>query len=99
MRLSASHRLALKAHFARELGADCEVLLFGSRVDDTLRGGDVDLLVRSPRVLQQRAWVAARLASHAERLLGGRRVDLLLLDPSTEVQPVHVAALAMGLAL
>ncbi len=99
MRLSPSHRLALKSHFARELGADCEVLLFGSRVDDGLRGGDVDLLVKSPRVLPRHAWLAARLASRAERLLGGRRVDVLLLDPSTTVQPVHAAALATGVAL
>ena len=73
--------------------------LFGSRADDTLLGGDVDLLVRSPRVLQQRAWLAARLAARAERLLGGRRVDVLLLDPATTLQPVHAAALATGVAL
>jgi len=39
------------------------------------------------------------LASRAERLLGGRRVDVLLLDPSTEVQLVHAAASATGVAL
>ena len=99
MCLSASHRLALKSNFAQEVGADCEVLLFGSRADDSLRGGDVDLLVRSPRVLQQHAWLPARLAARAERLLGGRRVDVLLLDPATTLQPVHAVALATGVAL
>ena len=99
MRLSTEQCLALKAHFSREVGADCEVLLFGSRADDDQRGGDVDLLVRSPRPLQRRVWLAARLAAHAERLLGGRRVDVLLLDPATPMQPVHAAALATGVAL
>ena len=99
MRLSGPHRLALKSHFARELGADCEVPLFGSRVDDAQRGGDVDLLVRSPRVLEHHAWLAARLTSRAERLLGGRRVDVLLLDPLTEVQLMHAAASATSVAL
>ena len=99
MRLSSEQRLALKAHFSHELGADCEVLLFGSRADDDQRGGDVDLLVRSPRPLQRRAWLAARLAARAERLLGGRRVDVLLLDPATPMEPVHAAALADGVAL
>ncbi len=92
-------RLALKAHIAQELGADCDVLLFGSRADDQRRGGDVDLLVRSPRLLQGHAWLAARLAARAERLLGGRRVDVLLLDPATPLQPVHAAALTTGVAL
>ena len=99
MRLSPEERLVLKAHFAHEIGADCDVLLFGSRADDNRRGGDVDLLVRSPRLLQGRVWLAARLAARAERLLGGRRVDVLLLDPATPVQPVHAAALTLGVAL
>ena len=99
MRLSLEHRLALKSHFAREVGADCEVLLFGSRIDDDRRGGDVDILVRSPRLLLRHAWLAARLAARAERLLGGRRVDVLLLDPATPIQPVHAAALESGVAL
>jgi predicted nucleotidyltransferase len=99
MRLSNQQRLALKAHFARALGADCELLLFGSRIDDNRRGGDVDLLVRSPRPLQRKVWLAAHLAARAERLLGGRRVDVLLLDPTTAAQPVHDAALLIGVAL
>lgn len=99
MRLSAEQRHALKVHIAHELGADCEVLLFGSRTDDNQRGGDVDLLVRSPRTLQRKVWLAARLAARAERLLGGRRVDVLLIDPATAAQPVHAAALRTGVAL
>ena len=39
MRLSAEQRLALKEQFADEIGADCEVLLFGSRLDENRRGG------------------------------------------------------------
>jgi len=99
MRLSTEQRLALKAQFADALGADCEVLLFGSRTDDDQRGGDVDLLVRSPRILQRPVWLAARLAVRAARLLGGRQVDVLLLDPATQVQAVHAAALESGIPL
>ena len=89
----------MKAHFVAHLGDECRVLLFGSRTDGDQRGGDVDLLVLSPRTVPDRAWFAARLAAQAERLMGGRRVDVLLLDPSTLVQPVHAAALAHGEAL
>lgn len=99
MRLSTEQRLALKAQFADVLGADCEVLLFGSRTDDDQRGGDVDLLVRSPRVLRRPVWLADRLAVRAARLLGGRQVDVLLLDPATQLQAVHAAALESGIPL
>ena len=99
MRLPATQSQMLKQQFADELGGDCEVWLYGSRVDDAARGGDVDLLVRSPRPLQRKVWLAARLAARAERLFDGRKVDVLLLDPQTPLQPVHTEALAHGVRL
>jgi len=60
MRLSQEHRLALKSHFLRELGAECEVMLFGSRVDNSAGGDDVDLLVKSTKKnLTPRGWLRA----------------------------------------
>lgn len=99
MRLSPSQRLALKQQFARQLGDDCEVRLFGSRLDDAARGGDVDLLVQCPRRVERKVWHAARLAVGAERLLQGRKVDVLLVDPDTVLEPVHHVALQTGVLL
>jgi len=47
MRLSAAQIEAIKQETAHFFGAQAEVWLFGSRVDDTQRGGDVDLYVKS----------------------------------------------------
>jgi predicted nucleotidyltransferase len=99
MRLNPLQRSALRQEFARELGADCPVLLFGSRLDDAARGGDVDLFVQSPRPLERKVWLAARLAARAERILDGRSVDVLLVDPNTQLQPVHDVALRTGIPL
>lgn len=99
MRLSTLQRVALRQRFADELGPDCEIRIFGSRADDKARGGDVDLLVQCPRPLNRKVWLAARLAASAERLLEGRKVDVLLVDPDTVLQPVHRAALRDGIAL
>jgi len=41
----------------------------------------------------------APVGAGAERLLGGRRVDVLLIDPATATQPVHTEALLTGVAL
>lgn len=99
MRLTTPQRLALKQRFMDELGPDCEIRVFGSRVNDKARGGDLDLLVQCPRRLHRKVWLAARLAASAERLLDGRKVDVLLIDADTLLQPVHHAALREGIPL
>lgn len=54
---------------------DVKVLLFGSRTDDTKRGGDIDLLVINPEVVPQ----ATKSLIFLELLkrLGERRIDFL----------------------
>ena len=99
MRLTPQQHRLLKEQITGELGEDCQILLFGSRTKDDARGGDVDLLVRSPRPLQRKMWLESLLAARAERIFGGRRVDVLLLDPATHLQPVHRAALETGIPL
>lgn len=99
MRLDSSQRLALRQCFQQELGADADIRLFGSRLDDEARGGDVDLLVCSSTQLERKVWLEARLAAAAERVLGGRKVDVILVDPETSLGPVHLHALREGVPL
>lgn len=85
---------------AREmLGPKTRVRLFGSRVDDAARGGDIDLLVESAEPLASRLDTQLRLGARLERVLGGRRVDVLVIDPGIERAPVHEVALAEGIEL
>ena len=56
MRLSPAQTRVILHCVREQLGADASVMLFGSRLDDDARGGDVDLLVESsaPATLRQR---------------------------------------------
>lgn len=47
MRLSPGQVAAIKQETGHCFGVQAEVWLFGSRVDDARRGGDVDLYVHS----------------------------------------------------
>jgi len=47
MRLTPEQTRIIKAAVARELEPDARIWLFGSRVDDERRGGDVDLFVET----------------------------------------------------
>ena len=46
MRLTAQQREMIRTAVREVYGEDSRLWLFGSRVDDTRRGGDIDLLVR-----------------------------------------------------
>ena len=47
MRLSTSQTRSILDCVRQQFGADAQVMLFGSQLDDTARGGDFDLLVET----------------------------------------------------
>lgn len=99
MRLDAKIREIIKTEVAQELGPQAIVRLFGSRVDDTQRGGDIDLFIDPFRPLAQRLQIECRLAARLFIRLGGRKVDVLIKDPQAPLQPIHEQALQQGLIL
>ena len=62
------------------LPAGSRVMLFGSRIDDHLRGGDIDLLVEPPEPVsaQQAVALSTKLAARLYRLMGERRIDIVV---------------------
>lgn len=83
----------------RDFGAGAVVRLFGSRLDDRARGGDVDLLVESTVAVDASAWRAAQLEARLMRRLDGRRVDVLVSAPNLHEQPIHRIARREGVPL
>ncbi|HRQ59403.1 MAG TPA: nucleotidyltransferase domain-containing protein [Azoarcus taiwanensis] len=99
MRISDAHIRTIRRITAEQLGREAVVTLFGSRVDDTQRGGDIDLLLTVPHHVARPALTAARLAAKLERALDGRRVDGVLQTPETPIEPVHSIAMQHGIRL
>ncbi len=56
------------------------VFLFGSRVDDSKRGGNIDLLVEIPEAIAPAELVRrrTRLVSRIYRLLDEQRIDIVI---------------------
>ncbi|PVZ71640.1 nucleotidyltransferase domain-containing protein [Pelagibaculum spongiae] len=74
MRLTASEQGAIRQTVAN-YDQQAKVYLFGSRVDDAKKGGDIDLLVISPRLgFAEKLNILADL--HEQ--LGDQKIDLLL---------------------
>lgn len=99
MRLDDATRIIIKHEVAAELGPDAIVRLFGSRLDDTQRGGDIDLLIETPSPLAHRIQTECRLAARLFIRLGGRKVDVLIKNLLKPDQPIYQQALQHGVIL
>ena len=82
MRITTEQCELIRGVVAELAGDDALITLFGSRADDNKRGGDVDLLVELPSVVENPAWLAARLSAKISRAMAGRKTDIVLAAPN-----------------
>jgi len=92
MRLNAKQTSTIRRIVREEAGNDAVVRLFGSRLDDDARGGDIDLFLQTAHPVERPALFSARIAVRLMRALNGRHVDLLLGAPNLRVLPIHEQA-------
>lgn len=99
MRLTPSQIETIRSTARQLLGARVQVTLFGSRVDDHRKGGDVDLMVEVQDAIDEPAVICARMASRVSRAMDGRKVDVVLKAPNLMLQPIHRIAQQTGTVL
>lgn len=99
MRLSAFAGSKICETVQSVLGPTARVRLFGSRANDSAKGGDIDLLVESDTVVEQPALVAARIGALLQLALGDQRIDVLIAAPNVPEQAIHQVARATGITL
>lgn len=99
MRLTEQQRHLILASVQQVLGDGVTTKLFGSRVDDQAKGGDIDLYVSSVAPISQPAYCIAMIQAKIMRVLGERKVDVLLDAPNLERQEIHRIAEQQGVLL
>lgn len=99
MRLTNHQRTTIKQTAQQLFGDSAEVILFGSRVDDSARGGDIDIMVSTSEAIDNPAYMAAKLASKLEILLGEQKIDVVIKSPSLEIHSIHETAEKYGITL
>jgi len=99
MRLTIEQRHIIKEAVFAQFGVESAVWLFGSRVDDSQRGGDIDLYVQVKD--QSMDLLQAELSLHANLIkkLGDQRVDLVIHQANQRIKPIHEQALKTGVQL
>ncbi|MEZ4272475.1 MAG: nucleotidyltransferase domain-containing protein [Myxococcota bacterium] len=62
-----------------------QLYLFGSRCDDTKRGGDIDLLIlgRAPADIQKLRAMKTKISEAIQDAIGEQRIDITIKDRST----------------
>ncbi len=98
MRLEGYEVAAIKAAARQVFGADAIVRLFGSRVDDTRRGGDIDLHIETGRPID--IWQVKD--DFLERLferIDEQRVDVIVTARGTPPRPIEAIAYRDGIIL
>ncbi len=75
------------------------MILFGSRVDDAKKGGDIDLLFETDHPVSNRAAMIGAIYAALIRRLGDRKIDILLKDSATPSAPVLDIAKQTGIQL
>jgi len=79
MRLSEKYQTIIKTTFIEIFPEGDQLWLFGSRVDDAQRGGDIDLYVETNFATRQEADKARSLFwSHLQARLGEQKIDIVV---------------------
>jgi len=96
MRLTFDQIQAIR-QFALEIaGVKSSVRVFGSRLDDTAHGGDLDLMLELTEPVDNPALMAAQMSALVSRAMHGRKVDVLLSAPNLMRLPIHDLAFKEG---
>jgi predicted nucleotidyltransferase len=99
MRLTPVQIDTIKSTAQAVLGEGAQVTLFGSRVDDDKKGGDIDLLMESAIPVRNKPLVIGKIYAQLIRQLGDRKIDILVKDPASAPVPVFDIARQTGVRL
>ena len=103
MRLTKEQHRAIRRAAAQAFGETARVRLFGSRVDDSARGGDFDLYAKTEETDPDRLESARRAflqRLHAEPCLEDEPIDVVIHSPlHTDERAIDQVAREEGVAL
>ena len=89
MRLNDWERRAIKEAVEQRFGSESRVMLFGSRTDDSRRGGDIDLYVETELSPSQANRAKLLTIADIHRAIGEQKIDLIvspLTDPNSLIR-------------
>lgn len=93
MRLLPAEIQIIKQLTLKYFGAGARVSLFGSRVDDTVKGGDIDLFISDSEPSLFTVENKIRFLVELKRHIGNQKIDLVFDTPSTQANQAFYQSL------
>ena len=99
MRLTIEQIAIIKQKTAQIFGDDTRVYLFGSRIDDDAKGGDIDLFVESDKEIENPVSKTIQLNGALQQQLGMQKMDIIFHAPPYDWKAIHTQAKDQGILL
>jgi len=99
MRLSTEQLTRIRGAAGRTLGDGAQLWLFGSRTDDSARGGDIDLYVELDGTPSETLEREMKFYAALQRELGEQRIDLVVHRRGSPLRPIDLEARRHGVRL
>ncbi len=96
MRLSSTEQ-GIIISTVRKFSPDASIYLFGSRVDDTKRGGDIDLFLSTSHPVSLEEKIS--MLTQFERRGIERKVDLVIQSPDQDQPTIYEEVVQKGIQL
>jgi predicted nucleotidyltransferase len=97
MRLTSRQIQYIKNHVLSIYGADAQAYLFGSRADDRVKGGDIDIYIEAKN--NHQLIDKLKLISMLQMSLGLQKIDVLVKSPQTRHRSIFDTAKKEGIKL
>lgn len=98
MRLTKEQANCLVSAAHEAFGESSEIWLFGSRVDDTKKGGDIDLYIETD-LTQDTIAAKLKMRQLIWPIFGEQKIDILVRSRSNKLSAIHEIAKSSGLKL
>jgi predicted nucleotidyltransferase len=96
MRLNDQQIQVIRQTTLSVAGRSARIRVFGSRLNDAAKGGDLDLMLELSEPVENAALMAAKISALVSRAMQGRKVDVLLSAPNLMRLPIHDIAFKEG---
>jgi len=97
MRLNTQEKNKLILYAKHYFGEDIHLYLFGSRVDDSKKGGDIDLFLETQESISLKTQLEFLVAIYKD--ITQRKIDLVIKNSESEDLPIYITAKKTGILL